>query len=287
LVEGARVASHIMLQEEKTTGPGACLGNLACWRYFSSGRSQPWYADDEIPVDENPDEVIRVRVKGMVPNNYNDEHFDLRDPNRILGKTFSYLNNQTDDLSKSLQALGFVLEGKEEKLLSSGNFKIAKEIADQIAELSSNEKVKDFAAGLANFDINVDEELLKLCGESLAAHEKGLVETQSKLYSEWNKSRDNRLEEEYKILVNKSRKEAIAQSKEELAREQEKLFFFENFDRLEQEKEEKVQAWVRTFPRRNWSQPGYYRKGKYVPKPGEDRKVARWEKREAKKGPAK
>ena len=287
LVEGARVASHIMLQEEKTTGPGACLGNLACWRYFSSGRSQPWYADDEIPVDENPDEVIRVRVKGMVPNNYNDEHFDLRDPNRILGKTFSYLNNQTDDLSKSLQALGFVLEGKEDKLLSSGNFKIAKEIADQIAELSSNEKVKDFAAGLANFDINVDEELLKLCGESLAAHEKGLVETQSKLYSEWNKSRDNRLEEEYKILVNKSRKEAIVQSKEELAREQEKLFFFENFDRLEQEKEEKVQAWVRTFPRRNWSQPGYYRKGKYVPKPGEDRKVARWEKREAKKGPAK
>ena len=76
-----------MLQEDCVQGPGAALGNLACWRYCVSGRDSDWFYDTEKEVDDNPDEVIRVRVKGFVPNNYNDEHFDLRDPNKILGKT--------------------------------------------------------------------------------------------------------------------------------------------------------------------------------------------------------
>ena len=76
-------------------------------------------------------------------------------------------------------------------------------------------------------------------------------------------------------------------TKEELAREEEKLFFFENFDKLEMEKDEKLSSWKKTFPRRNWSLPGYFSKPKYIKKPGEDRKVARWERREAKRGPPK
>ena len=43
----------------------------------------------------------------------------------------------------------------------------------------------------------------------------------------------------------------------------------------------------RTFPARNWSPPGYFRKNKYVPKPGEDRKISKSERKEAKLGPPK
>merc|ERR1719508_456164 len=70
---------------------------------------------------------------------------------------------------------------------------------------------------------------------------------------------------------------------------EEKLFFFDNFDKLEQEKEEKLQDWRKTFPRRNWGQKGYFNKGRYLKKtgPGQERKEARWEKREAKMGPPK
>ena len=53
------------------------------------------------------------------------------------------------------------------------------------------------------------------------------------------------------------------------------------------EKDEKRSNWIRTFPRVNWSLPGYYSKKKYIKKPGEERKVARWERREAKRGPPK
>merc|ERR1711884_824769 len=87
LLEGARIASQLMFQEESREGPGAALGNLASWRYSKQARDVPWFLDTENPVDENPDEVIRVRVKGMVPNSYNDEHFDLNDGKIILGKT--------------------------------------------------------------------------------------------------------------------------------------------------------------------------------------------------------
>ena len=52
-------------------------------------------------------------------------------------------------------------------------------------------------------------------------------------------------EDEYKMLQRRGRLEAIQQTKEELAKEEEKLFFFENFDKLEIEKDEKDLAWRR------------------------------------------
>ena len=53
------------------------------------------------------------------------------------------------------------------------------------------------------------------------------------------------VEREYKALLKRGRIEAIQQTKDELASEEEKLFFFENFDKLEMEKDEKVQNWKR------------------------------------------
>ena len=53
------------------------------------------------------------------------------------------------------------------------------------------------------------------------------------------------IEDEYKLLQRRGRLEAIQQTKEELAKEEEKLFFFENFDKLEIEKDEKDLAWRR------------------------------------------
>ena len=289
LVEGARVASHIMLQEEQVDGPGSRLGNLACWRYCVNGGSQSWFSDEEVHVDENPDEVIRVRAKGMVPNNYQDDHFDLREPNQILGKTLCYLNRDQDNLSRSLNTLGLVLWGKNDQVMSGGKFVMVEEVGEQILKVSTDEKVKAFIDGLDVIGMNVDSEMLKKCNDTLAAHEKQLVEQQTKLYKEWSLSRDSQLDKEYQMLVRRSRMEAIAQTKEELAREEEKLFFFDNFDKLEQEKEEKLQDWRKTFPRRNWGQKGYFNKGRYLKKtgPGQERKEARWEKREAKMGPPK
>jgi len=286
-VEGARVASHLMLQEESREGVAASLGNLAVWRYWERARQSQWFYEGELEQDENPDDVIRVRVKGSVPNEFNDQHFDLRDPTKIMGKTLVYLNNSDNDLNKSLKALGLVLWGRDENVHSLGQFSIAETILEIIKEISTNEELKSHLESLPKDSVNVDESLLRQCQDKISQCEPELIESQKKLYKDWNSLRDSHLEKEYQALLRRSRLEAIENTKEDLVREEEKLFFFENFDRLEMEKDEKRSNWIRTFPRVNWSLPGYYSKKKYIKKPGEERKVARWERREAKRGPPK
>merc|ERR1712098_502574 len=107
--------------------------------------------------------------------------------------------------------------------------------------------------------VNVDEKLVNICKESLSENEPQIIEKQKELYKKWSVDRDSLLESEYKALLRRGRMEAIEQTKEELAREEEKLFFFDNFDKLEMEKDVKVQNWKRTLPARNWSLPGYFR----------------------------
>ena len=286
-VEGARVASHLMLQEEDRDGLAASLANLAVWRYCQRDRASPWFYEGELELDETPDEVIRVRSRGSVPNNYNDQHFDLREPSKIVGKTLVYLNHSDSDLSKSLRALGLVLWGKEENVRSLGQFSIAESVLDIIKEVSTNEELKSYLESQAKDSVDVDEALLRLSQDNISQLEPGLVDRQKILYKEWISQRDSQLEKEYQALIRKSRIEAMQNTKEELAREEEKLFFFENFDKLEMEKDEKLQRWKSTFPRVTWGLPGYFHKKKYIKKPGEDRKVARWERLEAKRGPPK
>jgi len=287
LLEGARIASQLMFQEESREGPGAVLGNLASWRYCKQARDVPWFFDTENPVDENPGEVIRVRVKGMVPNNYNDEHFDLKDGKIILGKTLVYLNNGDDNLNKSLRCLGYILSDKMDSAKSIEPFTISEEVLEIALEVAKSDDIKEFLSSLQTETNCVDDILLKRCQESLATSEAPIVDNQKKMYKEWSSNRDQMLEDEYKLLQRRGRLEAIQQTKEELAKEEEKLFFFENFDKLEIEKDEKDLAWRRTFPNRSFNSPGYFRKPRFVSKPGEERKISRVDRREIKRGPPK
>ena len=243
--EGARIASHIMLQEESNRGPGADLGNLAAWRYCQTGNKE-WFYDSEMPHDDNPDEVIRVRVKGMVPNNYNDNHFDLKDPNTILGKTLVYLNNSREDnVSKSLKFLGHLLAGEEEQVMVTDKFLISEEVLNIAKEAASRDESKVFLDSLETSSDSVEEALIARCKECLKENESRIIEAQKKLYKEWMVQRDTLLENEYNALLKRSRMEAIQQTKETLAKEEEKLFFFDNFDKLEMEKDVKEKEWRR------------------------------------------
>ena len=199
LLEGARIASQLMFQEESREGPGAALGNLASWRYCKQARDVPWFFDTENPVDENPGEVIRVRVKGMVPNNYNDEHFDLKDGKIILGKTLVYLNNGDDNLNKSLRCLGFILSDKMDSAKSIEPFTISKEVLEIALDVAKSDDIKEYLSSLQTETNSVDDILLNRCQESLASSEAPIVDNQKKMYKEWSSNRDQMLG---KIRVN-------------------------------------------------------------------------------------
>ena len=153
----------------------------------------PWYFDSEVPVDENPDEVVRVRVRGHVPNNYNDEHFDLREPDKILGKTLAYLNHEAgDSVGTSLRCLGLVMAGKGDTARALGQFTIVEEVLE-IAQEFADDDTKEYLNSLPKENADVDDALLKKCKSCLKESEESIIENQKKLYKEWNLSRDTLL----------------------------------------------------------------------------------------------
>lgn len=292
--EGARVASQLMLQEEDWVTAGA-LGNIACWRYLLVRSDQPWAVEEVEAEEEDPEDVVRVRVKegpphfGMVPNNHHDDHFDLSEPEKILGKTIWYLNRlDSDSLSKSLTFLGLALWGKVDQALLLELPEVVEEVADEILKVSDKDAVVKKLSSAAKVNLEVDGELLKTCKDLLAEEEKGIVEEQKQFYIQWNEERMKKINAANEKLKRKVELDNIVYEKEQLSKEEERLFFFDNQMELDQEKEKKLTAWKKTFPRRSW--PGtkdYFKHPKWHKTPGKELKTPRWEKREAKKGPAK
>jgi len=292
--EGARVASQLMLQEEDWVAAGA-LGNVACWRYLLVRSDQPWAVEEVEAEEEDPEDVVRIRVKegpphfGMVPNNYHDDHFDLREPEKILGKTIWYLNRlDNDPLSKSLTFLGLALWGKMDQALELELPEVVQEVAEEILKVSDKDAVVKKLNSAAKVNLEVDGELLKKCENLLAEEEKGIVEEQKQFYIQWNEERMKKINAANEKLKRKVELDNIVYEKEQLSKEEERLFFFDNQMELDQEKEKKLTEWKKTFPRRSW--PGtkdYFKHPKWHKTPGKELKTPRWEKREAKKGPAK
>jgi len=285
LVGGARVASHIMLQEDEEMA-SICLANLSCWRYMSSGRSDPWYEEEGEVEPEDPDDVIRVRAKGMVPNNYNDDHFDLRDPDKILGKTLWYLNRHGSDVvTNSLRLLGLVLWGKMDMArMELGP--VVRDVVEHILQVSNDMEFNTWVEGLEMIDADTDGELVQKCKDILVEQEGEMIKNQIELYHKWDKERETNLQAENEALIKKTKTENIAQIRDNFARDEERLFFFSNLDRMEQEKEDKLVSWRRTFPRSNWNRRRNVN-DKRADELGQDRKEARWERREKKRGPPK
>jgi len=291
------VASQLMIQEENWT-IGNALGNLACWRYFAARDSESWFNDEEkapSAEEEDPEDIVRVRVKegppyyGMVPNNYMDDHFDLRDPEKILGKSLWYFNKSSEDsLSRSLTFLGLIMWGKVDIALQMKMDDIVEEIVQEVAKIVNNEKIAVIINDAKKVNIDVDKELLKRANDVLTQNELSLIGETKKQYEKWNEERDERFNVEYERHERKKNIESITQIKEELSREEERLFFFKNKEKLDYEMEEKVNNWKKTWPRRTWpGTKGYFSHPKWIKTPGKEMKTPRWVKREEKRGPPK
>jgi len=287
---GARCATQLMLQEEDFKLANI-MANLASWKYYHIRSEVAWYYPDEITIDENPDDVIRVRVK-TVPNNYHDQQFDLREPDKLLGKTLMYLNKKKDStVSRSLYVLGQHLYGEDEEglvdVLKQGE--VAKQVAEAIDSSTEHDKVKEAIKSASTVDIDIDGELQKLIDEEIKKSGDSMINNQKQIYETWKQEREIELKNQYELMQRNARIESIEQTKKELASAEEKLFFFDKMDSYEMEKVEKQQAWAKSLPRTGWNIKNYPMNKYYKKKVGPDgeKKVARWQKREAKMGPPK
>jgi len=178
--------------------------------------------------------------------------------------------------------------GKVETALQMKMEDMVEEVGQEIAKIVNNEKIAVIINDAQKVIIDVDKELLKRSKDALALNESSLIGETKILYEKWNQERDERFNVEYERHERKKNIESIAQIKEELSREEERLFFFKNKDKLDHEMEEKVINWKKTWPKRTWpGTKGYFSHPKWLKTPGKELKIPRYVKREEKRGPPK
>lgn len=262
---GARVATLIALQEDFSNPITLYLSAFACHQFL--GQLEPFEDLVEKPVEEAAEpgqaptkkkkqEEIRVRVRYLT-NSYFDDHFDLKNSNHLLGKTFLYIADEVrpsnETLANSFNLVGFALYEKFEdgnkflsKASSAGFFKesveFVKSQADKVENIESNEPAKKFfdsIGGLTVKDGNIAEILeggIKTAIDQRASKD---IEEQKKMYEKWNEEREVKLNDEIHRYQRIQRLYNIEKVQKELEAEEKKLWFFENEDKIDLEIESK------------------------------------------------
>ncbi|XP_066257153.1 small ribosomal subunit protein mS27 [Euwallacea similis] len=239
---GARIASQLMLQEELEHPLTNDFSLLHCYNYLKNPSGWPEYS----PPSE-PEEEVKIKVN-YLRNPYDDEHFDLRSDKKMIGKTiFMISKSKQDPLNLSFQILGLALFGKDKEALDISknvNVVLVKEILDLIPEDS---KVKKAISELKlESDTNVGEILIKNVKHSVEKCSESDISKQCEMFEKWQQERVRLLEEQKQRLTTAKRLETIEDLKKALKDKEEKLWFFENEEKIDLD----IEAKQKFYPRR-------------------------------------
>merc|ERR1739838_848476 len=118
--------------------------------------------------------------------------------------------------------------GKIDQALELDLPEVVEEVAEEILKVCDKDAVVKKLNGAAKVNLDVDGELLKKCSELLAGEEKGIVEEQKQFYVQWNEERMEKINAANEKLKRKVELDNIVYEKEQLSKEEERLFFFDN-----------------------------------------------------------
>lgn len=230
-VAGCIVAAQLMLQEDFGHPVATNFALLHCYKYLTEGGEWPQRIKPEEPEDE-----VKVRVQ-YIRNPYDDEHFDLEDPKKIVGKTLIMATKDCQDPVKfSLNILGLALFGKEELIkekLKNNNVQLVKEII---------ELIPDEIAIKQELEPKISEDVLsilqKQVEESVVLSSEKDIASQCETYNEWEDARLHALDVQKQRLNKAQRLAEIERLQQSLKEKEEKLWFFENEENIELQIEE-------------------------------------------------
>lgn len=119
----ARVGVSQMLQEDWENILTTRLSLYSCHMYLRNPE-QTWFTDEELVPDvPEPKENVRIRVK-YIRKPYFDDHFDLKDPMLMVGKTLSMFSLKvggSEQLQHSYKLLGLTLHQKWNQVIELAN----------------------------------------------------------------------------------------------------------------------------------------------------------------------
>ena len=215
------------------------------------------------PLPQEPEEEIKIRV-WFTDNNYFDDHFDLKRREHLIGKTLAkfaqctkrhFLTSTSDNnatiVKHSLELLGWTLFEKWDKVIEivarteniSG---VAKNCLDMVnffcnknTDSKNKESVLEALQKLKPVDMDVSKYLNEQVKLSVSENENQFVNIQLGIYSDWMRQRNQEVKSKLELWEANERKQRLEQKKKELDREEEKLFFFENYERMEKKKQAK------------------------------------------------
>lgn len=230
-VAGAQVARQLMLQEDVDHPLSSSLALLHCYHFLL--KPEGWNVP---PPPEEPEDDVKVRVK-FLRNPYFDDHFDLREPLQIIGKTLVALTKNKDDLLKrSFYLVGLTLWNKTEKAkefigaLKANNKEICEEILNLLPE---DNEIRKEASVLAKKSQDVSAVLqgeVKVAERATAEKD---IAKQCEVFAKWEDDRKKALEEQKEKLLRIKRLQEIEEAQKVLKEKETKLWFFENEENIE------------------------------------------------------
>jgi len=259
---GARFATIFALQEEFENPITASMALFACYKFLGSLETFDDLVEksEEVPEETKPKkkkEEIKVRVRYII-NPFFDDHFDLKNTNHLLGKTFLYLadefESKNETLANSLKLLGYSLYEKFDSgnsFLEKGKqgtfFKetveLVKIFAEKVENLDAKEPAKKFydtVSSLSSLKEDKVEELIEnLMKNAIKDQEAKDIEQQKKTFLSWIEEREAKLNDEINRLQRIQRLLKVEKLQDDLLAEEKKLWFFENEDKIDLEIEDK------------------------------------------------
>nr|CAG4646240.1 EOG090X05Q1 [Macrothrix elegans] len=261
--DAVKVAIQLMLQEEFDHQITCPLALYSCYAYLKNPQPEPWEPQPK-PKEEEPAEEVKVRVD-YLREPYFDDHFDLTDPEHLIGKTLvgfgKHLARQkAEPLAHSSVLLGWILFEKYDKALeclnticnSSAKPAVFRECLDlcqkKVTESSKQpdgfmDKWSSLTSQLEKGNLIADgsamEVLKRRITDAVAAQETKDIQVQAELYKRWEKLREDEIEKEIQALDRQRRLAILEAKKKELAEKEERLNFFDNLDDWELKYEEK------------------------------------------------
>nr|XP_019539683.2 28S ribosomal protein S27, mitochondrial-like [Aedes albopictus] len=252
----ARISTLLALQEDFTNPITRSLATYGTYRYVKAGDSIDHFDDLIPPPPLDPAEVkkkkkdeIKVRVK-FLRNEFFDDHFDLRDSKLLLGKTFHTLglSHGPGVVGDSCRLLGLVLHEKWAKAaelmgtnleFNADVVKLVRTFVDKV-ENKEDEEYSKLVEALGKFEASgkmnnasFEKLLLDEVNKSVAENEQRQIAEQAKIYSDWCDVRQQRLDEELARLQRAKRIQDMEQMAREMDQEEQKLWFFENEDKID------------------------------------------------------
>lgn len=261
----AKAGVLVALQEEFENPITNRLALYAIYKYVSDPERQPWDdseagAQDTEPTaeaaneDEEEEEILYVRIP-RIRNPYHDDHFDIAEPMRVLGKALFGFGKQFDDIAgRSCQLLGLTLHEKwprvNETLLNlkkrnASEKLFTKDCIDRITEAANALAAEHESKQAANSVLQELQPLSGRCSEepleallSAKLPEIGAFEQQDKLtlvrkFEQWEIAREQALKRQLDELLRDERIKEIEAKRRELEEREKLLFFFENQDKHE------------------------------------------------------